>query len=98
MMFRALFWVVLPCKVIVDNHFTRQYNPEDSSEHNLTQFFGRCLLLTVVIGLWWSRSNSSVMSFIYGATAIMIIAVEEGRLVSIAFKQFIALHLCDPYV
>jgi hypothetical protein len=53
MMFRAVFWVVLPCKMIVDrrfrgtlmmealrtsetsvdNHFTRQYNPEDSSEH-----------------------------------------------------------------
>jgi hypothetical protein len=31
MMFRAVFWVVLPCKMIVD-HFTRQYNPEDSSE------------------------------------------------------------------
>jgi hypothetical protein len=52
MMFRAVFWGVLPCKMIiragwssscveavrtaetsVDNHFTRQYNPEDSSEH-----------------------------------------------------------------
>jgi hypothetical protein len=22
----------------VDNHFTRQYNPEDSSEHDLTVF------------------------------------------------------------
>jgi hypothetical protein len=31
-MFRAVFWVILPCKMIVDNHFTRQYNPEDSSE------------------------------------------------------------------
>jgi hypothetical protein len=29
MMFRAVFWVILPCKMIVDNH----YNPEDSSEH-----------------------------------------------------------------
>jgi hypothetical protein len=36
------------------------------------------------------------MSFIYGATAIMMIAVEEERLVTIALKQFIALHLCDP--
>jgi hypothetical protein len=34
MMFRAVFWVILPCKVIVDNQFTRQYNPEDSSELN----------------------------------------------------------------
>jgi hypothetical protein len=60
-MFRAVFWVALPCKMIVDrrfigayclhhqelmmeavrnsetsvdNHFTRQYNPEDSSEHH----------------------------------------------------------------
>jgi hypothetical protein len=34
MMFRAAFLVVLPCKLIVDNQFTRQYNPEDSSEHH----------------------------------------------------------------
>jgi hypothetical protein len=48
MMFRAVFWVVLPCKRLsslmmeavrtsetsVDNRFTRQYNPEDSSEHH----------------------------------------------------------------
>jgi hypothetical protein len=33
MMFRPVFWVILPCKMVVDNHFTRQYNPEDSSEH-----------------------------------------------------------------
>jgi hypothetical protein len=46
MMFRAVFWDILPCKMSsslimeavrtsetsVDNHFTRQYNPEDSSE------------------------------------------------------------------
>jgi hypothetical protein len=32
MMFRAVFWVVLPCRTIVDNHSKRQYNPEDSSE------------------------------------------------------------------
>jgi hypothetical protein len=49
MMLRAVFWVVLPCKMIVDlmmeavrtsetsvdKHFTRQYNPEDSSEHHV---------------------------------------------------------------
>jgi hypothetical protein len=57
MMFRAVFWDVLPCKIIViiiqiiihsslmmeavrtsetsvDNHFTRQYIPEDNSEHH----------------------------------------------------------------
>jgi hypothetical protein len=35
LLFRAVFWVVLPCKMIVDNHFTRQYNPENSSEHHI---------------------------------------------------------------
>jgi hypothetical protein len=33
MMFRAVFWVVQ-----VDNHVTRQYNPEDSSEHEGSMF------------------------------------------------------------
>jgi hypothetical protein len=39
MMFKAVFWVILPCKMIFHrrfrgayNHFPRQYNPEDSSE------------------------------------------------------------------
>jgi hypothetical protein len=32
-LFRVVFWVILPCKMI-DNHFTRQYNPEDNSEHH----------------------------------------------------------------
>jgi hypothetical protein len=48
MMFRIVFWDILPCKMIVDsslmmeavrtsqtsddNHFTRQYIPEDNSE------------------------------------------------------------------
>jgi hypothetical protein len=56
MMFRIVFWDVLPCKMIVlppssgmrmmeavrtsetsvANHFTRQYNPEDSSELDVT--------------------------------------------------------------
>jgi hypothetical protein len=37
MMFRIVFWDVLPCKMIVDHfvdHFTRQYIPEDNSEHH----------------------------------------------------------------
>jgi hypothetical protein len=52
MMFRAVFWVILPCndhsslmmeavrtcETSVDNHFTRQYNPEDSSEHYFALF------------------------------------------------------------
>jgi hypothetical protein len=44
MVFRIVFWDILPCKMIidrrfrgasetsVDNHFTRQYIPEDNSE------------------------------------------------------------------
>jgi hypothetical protein len=41
LMFRIVFWDVLPCKMVVDrrtsetsfdNHFTRQYIPEDNSE------------------------------------------------------------------
>jgi hypothetical protein len=33
-MFRIVFWDVLPCKMKVDNYFTRQYIPEDNSEHH----------------------------------------------------------------
>jgi hypothetical protein len=43
-MIRIVFWDVLPCKIIVeavrtsetsvDNYFTRQYIPEDNSEHH----------------------------------------------------------------
>jgi hypothetical protein len=41
-MFRIVFWDVLPCKMeavrtsetSVDNYFTRQYIPEDNSEHH----------------------------------------------------------------
>jgi hypothetical protein len=32
MKFRIVFWDVLPCKIIADNYFTRQYIPEDNSE------------------------------------------------------------------
>jgi hypothetical protein len=52
MMFRAVFWDILPYKMIVlmmeavrtsetsvDNHFTRQYIPEDSSEHHADLMF-----------------------------------------------------------
>jgi hypothetical protein len=35
MMFRIVFWDVLPYKMIVDNHFTQQYIPEENSEHIL---------------------------------------------------------------
>jgi hypothetical protein len=30
-MFRVVFWDILPCKMIVDNHFTRQYIPEEGA-------------------------------------------------------------------
>jgi hypothetical protein len=30
--FRIVFWDVLPCKIIVDNYFTRKYIPEYNSE------------------------------------------------------------------
>jgi hypothetical protein len=38
MMFRFDFWDILPCRTSetsVDNHFTRQYIPEDNSEHHI---------------------------------------------------------------
>jgi hypothetical protein len=35
LMFRIVIWDVLPCKIIVDNYFTRQYIPEDNSEHHI---------------------------------------------------------------
>jgi hypothetical protein len=35
-MFRAVFWVVLPFKIIF---LTRQNNPEDSSEHQIVNTF-----------------------------------------------------------
>jgi hypothetical protein len=33
-LFRIVFWDVLPCKIIVDKYFTWQYIPEDNSEHH----------------------------------------------------------------
>jgi hypothetical protein len=48
MMFRIVFWDVLPSsgmmeavrtsETLVVNHFTRQYIPEDNSEHPLLSF------------------------------------------------------------
>jgi hypothetical protein len=64
MMFRVVFWDILPCKMIVpdypipsslmmeavrtsetsvDNHFTRQYIPEDNSEQNTPYILPRVL-------------------------------------------------------
>jgi hypothetical protein len=45
MMFRVVFWVILQSLMMeavrtsetpIDNHFTRQYNPEDNSEQFYT--------------------------------------------------------------
>jgi hypothetical protein len=33
-MFKIVFWDVLLCELIFDNYFTRQYIPEDNSEHH----------------------------------------------------------------
>jgi hypothetical protein len=43
MMFKAVFWFLMmeavrTSETSVDNHFTRQYNPEDSSEHPLKYY------------------------------------------------------------
>jgi hypothetical protein len=35
MMFRIVFWDVLPCKISGANYFTRQYIPEDNSEQHV---------------------------------------------------------------
>jgi hypothetical protein len=35
MLFCALLWFELPFKFIDQNNFTRQYNPEDSSEQHV---------------------------------------------------------------
>jgi hypothetical protein len=45
MMFRAVILMmeaVRTSETSVDNHFTRQYNPEDSSEHQTTLLFAPC--------------------------------------------------------
>jgi hypothetical protein len=39
MTFRVVFWDILPYKMIVDNQFTRQYIPEDNSEHHIYLLF-----------------------------------------------------------
>jgi hypothetical protein len=50
MMFRIVFWDILPCTMIVDHHFTRQYIPEDNSGH-LSHLRCNCVLLSSVGGL-----------------------------------------------
>jgi hypothetical protein len=47
MVFRAVFWDVL--------YFTRQYNPEDSSEHNIAvviEFILRLIQICFMLFIW----------------------------------------------
>jgi hypothetical protein len=37
----------------VDNHFTRQYNPEDSSEHNIENASAETNILSLSIGNYY---------------------------------------------
>jgi hypothetical protein len=56
MMFRTVFWDVLPCKMIVDHTFPRQYIPEDNSEQNNKVIFIRYKK--------WSKTPASVYSIL----------------------------------
>jgi hypothetical protein len=59
MMFRIVFWDILPCKMIigairtseksVDNNFTWQYIPEDNSEHLILVVRTVCLCSVSVL-------------------------------------------------
>jgi len=70
MMFRVVFWDILPCKMIVDrrfrvrtsetsvdNHFTRQYIPEDNSEQLIFVMETYCVLLEYQLNVYvqWTR-------------------------------------------
>jgi hypothetical protein len=65
MMFRIVFWDVLPRKKIVDqrcidNHFTRQYIPEDNSEHCTNDMFTVVLISELMyINVIFSNYRSS---------------------------------------
>jgi hypothetical protein len=52
MMFRVIFWDILPCKMI-----TRQYIPEDNSEHPLRYF--RYLLFAYVNNFTYANNFTS---------------------------------------
>jgi uncharacterized membrane protein len=59
-MFRAVFWVILPCKMIVD-----QYNPEDSSEHHTRRrenLQSDIMSLIIVFGVLQSLLNLTLGS------------------------------------
>jgi hypothetical protein len=72
MMFRIVFWDVLPCKMI-DNLFTWQYIPEDNSEQHIELLTSMSLKVTwtfLTIKLWFSFSvvhfSGSTRSFELG--------------------------------
>jgi hypothetical protein len=64
-MFRIVFWDVLSCKMIVDHHFTRQYIPEDNSEHhtrcreNLKSHIGKLMIAQDFIILYLASPSPS---------------------------------------
>jgi hypothetical protein len=61
-MFRIVFWDVLPCKIIVDKYFTRQYIPEDNSEHHtrrLENLKSHMLRIVYHTKLYLSKCNDS---------------------------------------
>jgi hypothetical protein len=57
MKFRFVFWDVLPCKIIVDNYFTRQYIPKDKSElqriYGLRDFWIVCVCACVCVCVYY---------------------------------------------
>jgi hypothetical protein len=70
MMFRAVFWVILPCRMIVD-HSTRQYNPEDSSEHQIPyRMFVLCgvkhiiLSVSYLLSLRWHLGHLQIIWYL----------------------------------
>jgi hypothetical protein len=75
MLFRIVFWDVLPCKIIVDNYFTQQYIPEDNSEHHtrrrenlkshIVNLCGEANRSTII--LQGSTSQNTILSIILAA-------------------------------
>jgi hypothetical protein len=54
MKFRFVFWDVLPCKITVNNYFTRQYIPEDNSEHQRRSFIQ---VSAVTLSVGWNATR-----------------------------------------
>jgi hypothetical protein len=56
MKLRIVFCDILPCKIIVDNYFTRQYIPEDNSEQSTF-----CLLKCMKMTCFWDDASFSLV-------------------------------------